>query len=178
MHREQISFMRATNVTLVLLVYIAILRFPLTGVFLNLVLTERVFWASQGPVLSGSSVLSSLVAQTVIKKKKNPPAMKETWVQSLGWEDPLEKERLPTPVFLPGKSYGQRSLAGYSPWGLSGTRLSNHHNQRICTIIFKILVYSLGCTGSSWQCLGPFIFAVSFRALSLAHELLVAAGGI
>ena len=29
----------------------------------------------------------SLVAQTV----KNPPAMRETWVQSLGWEDPLEK---------------------------------------------------------------------------------------
>ena len=42
--------------------------------------------------------------------------MKETWVQSLGWEDPLEKERLPTPVFLPGKSHRQRSLAGYSPW--------------------------------------------------------------
>ena len=30
---------------------------------------------------------SSLVAQLV----KNPPAMQETWVQSLGWEDPLEK---------------------------------------------------------------------------------------
>ena len=30
---------------------------------------------------------ASLVAQTV----KNPPAMKETWDQSLGWEDPLEK---------------------------------------------------------------------------------------
>ena len=30
---------------------------------------------------------ASLVAQLV----KNPPAMKETWVQSLGWEDPLEK---------------------------------------------------------------------------------------
>ena len=30
----------------------------------------------------------SLVAQMV----KNPPAMQETWVQSLGWEDPLEKE--------------------------------------------------------------------------------------
>ena len=29
-----------------------------------------------------------LVAQTV----KNPPAMRETWVQSLGWEDPPEKE--------------------------------------------------------------------------------------
>ena len=32
---------------------------------------------------------ASLVAQLV--KKKNPPAMQETWVRSLGWEDPLEK---------------------------------------------------------------------------------------
>ena len=32
---------------------------------------------------------ASLVAQLV----KNPPAMRETWVQSLGWEDPLEKEK-------------------------------------------------------------------------------------
>ena len=32
-------------------------------------------------------VRASLVAQTV----KNPPAMRETWVQSLGWEDSLEK---------------------------------------------------------------------------------------
>ena len=101
---------------------------------------------------------------------KNPPAIQETWVRSLGQEDPLEKElashssildweipsivmgfpggsvvkkpvacqcrRLrrrgfepwsrkilcrrkwqPTPVFLPGKSHGQRSLAGYSLWG-------------------------------------------------------------
>ena len=32
-------------------------------------------------------VRASLVAQTV----KNPPAMRETWVQSLGWEDSVEK---------------------------------------------------------------------------------------
>ena len=32
---------------------------------------------------------ASLVAQLV----KNPPAMWETWVQSLGWEDPLEKRK-------------------------------------------------------------------------------------
>ena len=43
--------------------------------------------------------------------------MQETRVRSLGWEDPLEKEWQPTPVFLPGKSYGWRSLVGYSPWG-------------------------------------------------------------
>ena len=30
---------------------------------------------------------------------------------------PWKKKWLPTPVFLPGESCGQRSLAGYSPWG-------------------------------------------------------------
>ena len=48
---------------------------------------------------------------------KNPPAMQETWVPSLSWEDPLEKERLPTPVFWPGEVRGQKNLPGYSPWG-------------------------------------------------------------
>ena len=48
---------------------------------------------------------------------KNPPAIWETQVQSLGQEDPLEKEMAPTPVFFPEKSKGQRSLAGYSTEG-------------------------------------------------------------
>ena len=34
---------------------------------------------------------------------KNPPAMPETQVQSLGREDPLEEVMAPTPVFLPGE---------------------------------------------------------------------------
>jgi len=42
---------------------------------------------------------ASLVAQMV----NNPPAMRETWVWSLGWEDPWRRERLPTPVFWPGE---------------------------------------------------------------------------
>ena len=46
---------------------------------------------------------------------KNPPAMKQTWVQSLSEEDPLEKDGQPTPVFLPGELHGQRSLVGYCP---------------------------------------------------------------
>ena len=56
----------------------------------------------------------SLVAQTV----KNLPAVQETWIQSLGWEDPLE-ERMwqPTQYSCLGNSHGQKSLAGYSPWG-------------------------------------------------------------
>ena len=53
-----------------------------------------------------------MMAQTV----KNLPAMQETWVQSLGREDPLEKGMV-TPAFLPGEFHGQRSLTGYSLWG-------------------------------------------------------------
>ena len=47
---------------------------------------------------------------------KNLPAMQETLVRSLGWEDSLEKDMQPTPVFLLGELHGQRSLAGYSLW--------------------------------------------------------------
>ena len=43
---------------------------------------------------------ASLVAQMV----KNLPAVRETWVISLGWEDPLERAWEPTLVFLPGES--------------------------------------------------------------------------
>ena len=36
---------------------------------------------------------------------KNLPAMWETWVLSLGWEDPLEKGKA-TPIFWPGEFHG------------------------------------------------------------------------
>ena len=42
--------------------------------------------------------------------------MQDTQVQSLGQEDPLEKEMATTPAFFPGEFYGQRRLVGYSPW--------------------------------------------------------------
>ena len=48
----------------------------------------------------------SLVAQRL----KHLPAMWETRVQSLGWEDPLEKE-------MDGESHGWKTLVGYSPRG-------------------------------------------------------------
>ena len=51
---------------------------------------------------------ASLVAQLV----KKPPAMWETWVRPLGWEDPWRRERLPSPVFWSGEFHGL-----YSPWG-------------------------------------------------------------
>ena len=48
---------------------------------------------------------------------KNPPEMQKTWVWSLSQEDPWRRKCQLTPVFLPGKSHGQGSLVGYSPWG-------------------------------------------------------------
>ena len=41
----------------------------------------------------------------------------ENQFRSLGQEDQVEKEWQPTPIFMPGKFHGQRSLADYSPWG-------------------------------------------------------------
>ena len=45
---------------------------------------------------------ASMVAQLV----KNPPAMWETWVQSMGWEDPLEKGKATHSSFWPGEFHG------------------------------------------------------------------------
>ena len=72
---------------------------------------------------------ASLVAQLV----KNPPAMGETWVWSLGWEDPLEK----------GKAAHSRILAWRIPWtesiihgvAKSWTRPSNFHNDTVRNIL-------------------------------------------
>ena len=50
---------------------------------------------------------ASLVAQTV----KRLSAMQETWVGKIPWR----RKWQPTPVFLPGKSHGLRSLVGYCP---------------------------------------------------------------
>ena len=54
-----------------------------------------------------------LVAQMV----KRLPAMQETWVWSLGWEDPLEKEMATHSSSLAWKIPQTGSLVGYSPWG-------------------------------------------------------------
>ena len=68
------------------------------------------------------SYWDSLVAQTV----KRLPAMQETQVPSPGWEDPLEKEMEPTPVLLPRKFHGWRSLVGYSPQGRKELDTTEH----------------------------------------------------
>ena len=65
---------------------------------------------------------------------------------SLHWEDPLEKEKQPTPVFWPEKSFGQRSLAGYSPKGHKESdttgQLSMHKHKSLKDDSFKNITES------------------------------------
>ena len=58
--------------------------------------------------------LSSLIigASLVAQWQRICLQMQELEVSSLDWEDPLERERLPTPVFWPGEFHGL-----YNPWG-------------------------------------------------------------
>ena len=53
----------------------------------------------------------------MVKMVESPPAMQETQVQSLGQEDPLEKEMATHSSILALRVHGQRRLVGYSPWG-------------------------------------------------------------
>ena len=52
-----------------------------------------------------------------VAQQQIPPATQEMPVLSLGPEDPRRRQWQPSPVFLPGKPTGQKSLAGYSPCG-------------------------------------------------------------
>ena len=54
------------------------------------------------------------VASRLAQIRKNPPAMQETWVQSLSWEDPLEKEYSCIPTW---RIPWTEEPVGYSPWG-------------------------------------------------------------
>ena len=65
--------------------------------------------------------------------------MQEIQVQSLDWEDPLQREWQSTPVFLPGEFHGQRSLAGYSPWGHKESDMTEQLTRKeiICALKIK-----------------------------------------
>jgi len=63
---------------------------------------------------SSSSSIHLLGAYLVAQMVKNLSAIQETWIWSLGWDNPLKEGRAPTPVFLPGEFHGQNSLSGYS----------------------------------------------------------------
>ena len=71
---------------------------------------------------------------------KNPPAMWETWVRFLSWEDPLEEGMAAHPsVLVLENPHGQRSLVGCSPWGGKESdtteQLNAHTHTRMLDIV-------------------------------------------
>ena len=75
---------------------------------------------------------------------KRLSTMQETRVRFLGQEDPRRKKWQFTPVLLPGKSHGQRSLVGYSPWGCKESdtteRLHFHFNAQYFVLLVTFLI--------------------------------------
>ena len=96
-----------------------------------------VWWATVHGVESKTTLWASQVALMV----KNAPAVQETWVQFLLL--PWRRQWLPTPVFLPGKSHGHRSLVGYSPWGSQRVRhdwATKHIHTKFMQIFFRMFL--------------------------------------
>ena len=67
--------------------------------------------------LSMHSCSNLACMHAAIKNKCQCWRAKRHWFDCCVGTIPWRRKWQPTPVFLPGKSYGQRSLAGYSPWG-------------------------------------------------------------
>ena len=65
--------------------------------------------------------------------------MQETLVEPLGWEDPLGKGMTTLSSILAGKSHGQRSLAGYSPWGRKESNMYETNTQVTTWTVIVIL---------------------------------------
>ena len=59
------------------------------------------------------------------------------WVGKIPWN----RKWQPTPVFLPGKFHGQRSLVGYSPWGRKELDMTERLSTSICTYFISLLKY-------------------------------------
>ena len=89
-----------------------VIKQEMARVNVNILGIKELRWTEMGE-FNLDWLRASLVAQTV----KRLSTMWETQVRSLGWEVPWRRKWQSTPVLLPGKSHGQRSLVGYSPWG-------------------------------------------------------------
>ena len=96
---------------------------------------------------------------------KNPPASAGDVGLILVWEDPQRRKWQPTPLFLLGKSHGQRSLMGNNPWGHKEWDMiewlnNNHH-----------YVTALGATHA--ETVGPTLGGVSVPTLHTPHLMCI-----
>ena len=77
------------------------------------------------------------------------PSMSQTWLKRLSSssnKDTWKRRWQPTPVFLPGKFHGQRTMAGYSQWGHQESVTTEHISNR-----YKFTLNSVYWTASHWH---------------------------
>ena len=94
----------------------------------------------------------------------------DSWVEKIPWR----KDRLPTPVFLPGEFHEQRSLAGYSPWGRKDLDLT----EWLSTAQHSIQVQSKNVSVSFSMWISIHSSAVCWINLSFSVELLCTFGEV
>ena len=96
------------------LIYIICLRLPTESVFQSYFFVEEKVNTLEVFLKMSKHIKWGFPGSSVIQ---NPPANAggcgfNSWVRMILWR----RKWQPTPVFLPGKSHGQRNLEGYSPW--------------------------------------------------------------
>ena len=77
--------------------------------------------------------------KTVCLQRQRPGF--DPWVRKIPWRMHWQ----PTPVFLPGKSHGWRSLAGYSPWGRKDSDTTEHTLRLECVFIYLFWLSHTAC---------------------------------
>ena len=119
--------------------------------------------------------ITSLIAQLV----KNPPSMLETWFQSVGWEDPLEKGkfthssilacRMPWTVQFSWWWTGRPGAQLYSPWGHKETNMTERLSLSInISVLISDMVNIIGYTHTQSKALWgsqPFLRMVKFSEM-------------
>ena len=107
---------------------------PLQEIYI--IITLRGFVDIKTPTRLCAIHRASLVAQMVKKKKKKKICLQcrrprfDSWVVKFFWR----RKQQPTPVFLPGEFYGQKSLASYYPWGRKELEVTEQLS--LCTMLF------------------------------------------
>ena len=96
---------------------------------------------------------------------KNLPAMQETWVQCLVGKIPWRRKWQPTPVFLPGEFHGQKSLAGYSPWGHKESDMTEQLSLSLISLVRMSLSSNHVCSMSQDSLLFKRLFIHSLYPL-------------
>ena len=109
--------------------------FMTSGKFLNLIKSHFLKWGTITPTYQ--LIKASLIAQLV----KNPSAMRETWVRSLSWEDPLEKGKATHSSTL-GEFQGL-----YSPWDLKESDMTGRLSLHFTSLFPKDSSSYVSCIG-------------------------------